>query len=46
MTYKLNEYTQKDLFISMNNSSYTSPSSPYSVLNLDERPLNCTEQEM
>jgi hypothetical protein len=31
LTYKLNEFIQKDPFISMNNSSSTSPSSPYSV---------------
>jgi hypothetical protein len=40
LKYKLDEFFQKDLFISVNNSSSTSPSSPYSVLNPDERPLN------
>jgi hypothetical protein len=46
LTYKLNESIQKDPFISMNNSSSISPSSPYSVISLDERPLNWTEPEM
>jgi hypothetical protein len=46
LTYKLNESIQKDPFISMNNSSSTSFSSPYSVLNPKELPQNWTEQEM
>jgi hypothetical protein len=47
LTYKLNESIQKDPFILMNNSSSsTSSSSPYSILNPDERPLNWTDQQM
>jgi hypothetical protein len=46
LTYRLNESIQKDPFISMNNSSSTYHSYPYSVLNPDERPLNWTKQEI
>jgi hypothetical protein len=46
LTYKLNEYTQKHPFISMNNSISTSPSSPYSVLSPEELPSNWTHQQM
>jgi hypothetical protein len=46
LTYKLNEFIQKDQFISMNNSSSTSPSSPYSLLSPEELPQNWTDKQM
>jgi hypothetical protein len=46
LKFKLDQYIQKDTYISINNSSSTSPSSPYSVLSPEELPQNLSDKEM
>jgi hypothetical protein len=40
LKYELDEYVQKDLFISINNSSSSSSSFPFTALNPEELPPN------
>jgi hypothetical protein len=46
LKYKLDEFIQKDPFISTSNSSSTSSSSPYSLLILEELPHNLSDKQM
>jgi hypothetical protein len=46
LKYKLEEFVQKNPFTSMNNSSSTSSSSPYSLLSPEELPQNWSDKQM
>jgi hypothetical protein len=46
LKYKLDEFIQKDPFISINNSYSTSSSSPYSLLSPEELPQNWSDKQM